>query len=69
MAKTDLEKSHSKVSNFKLTLICLLLSISFLGIWLGVSLINKYTWLGYSILGGSGLVGFFSFLLISKFTR
>lgn len=69
MAKTDLEKSHSKVSNFKLTLICFLLSISFLGIWFGISFINKNQYLGYSILGVSAILGIFSFLLIGKFTR
>ena len=42
MAKTDLQKSHSKVSNFKLTLICLILAIGFGALWVGIGLINDY---------------------------
>ena len=34
---TDLQKSHSKVSNFKLTLICLGLTLFTSIFWLGVA--------------------------------
>lgn len=69
MAKSSLEKSHSKFSNFKLTIICALLSISFSAIWIGISFIKKNAVLGYSITGASALVFILSFLLVGKFTR
>ena len=69
--KTSLEKSHSKVSNFKLTLICFIASISFSAMWAGVAFetIDSYKIFGI-ILGICGGVFFvLSLLLISKFTR
>ncbi len=69
MAKTDLEKSHSKASNFKLTLICALLAISVSLIWVGLILIEKEKALGISIAAVSGVLSILSFLLIGRFTR
>ena len=69
MAKTTLEKSHSKASNFKLTMICALLSISISLIWVGLIFIEKNKPLGISISAASAVVALFSFLLIGRFTR
>jgi len=69
MAKTDLEKSHSKASNFKLTLICALLAISVSLIWVGLILIEKEKALGISIAAVSGVLSILSFFLIGRFTR
>ncbi|MBO5542011.1 MAG: hypothetical protein J5936_01120 [Acholeplasmatales bacterium] len=69
MAKTSLEKSHSKTSNFKLTMICALLSISFSLIWVGLIFIEKNKPLGISISAASAVVALFSFFLIGRFTR
>lgn len=48
--KTSLEKSHSKYSNFKLTLLCIL----------GIVFIN-FLWIGLILIG---LEGYFNFGLI-----
>lgn len=65
----SLKKSHSKVSNFKLTLICILGAISFFMFWVGVGLLNKYMLIG-AILFGVGLIfSIISFMLVAKFTR
>lgn len=69
MAKTDLEKSHSKASNFKLTLICALLAISVSLIWVGLFLIEMEKALGISIAAVSGVLSILSFFLIGRFTR
>lgn len=69
MAKTDLEKSHSKASNFKLTLICALLSISLSLIWFGLIFIEKNKVLGISISAASAVIALLSFFLIGRFTR
>lgn len=69
MGKTSLERSHSKVSNFKLTLICLLLAIGFAGVWVGLILIGYNKPLGISVAAVSGVIAFLSFLLVGKFTR
>lgn len=69
MAKTDLEKSHSKASNFKLTIICALLAISLSAIWVGLILIDKNKPLGISVSSASAVVALLSFFLIGRFTR
>lgn len=67
----SLEKSHSKVSNFKLTMICILLTICASAIWLGVSLLlnmdNKT--LGSIILASGGVGTLLFMFLIGRFTR
>ena len=40
MAKTSLQKSHSKASNFKLTLICFLTILFFGALWCGLALLK-----------------------------
>ncbi len=72
MAKSSLERSHSAVSNFKLTLICLLLSIAVSMVWVGVVLITTHAVelaIGIVVTAVSAVVALISFLLISKFTR
>ncbi len=69
MAKTDLEKSHSKASNFKLTLICALLAISVSLVWVGLILIDKNKPLGISISAASAVVALLSFFMVGRFTR
>lgn len=69
MAKTDLQKSHSKVSNFKLTLICFLTSIFFAILWAGLVLLKVEKTFGIVItcIGGIGTVA--CFLLLNAFSR
>jgi hypothetical protein len=43
MPKTDLERSHSTWSNFKLTLKSILLVISFYALWIIISLRDKFS--------------------------
>ena len=72
MAKSSLERSHSAVSNFKLTLICLLLSIAVSMVWVGVVLITTHAVelaVGIVVTAVSAAVALISFLLIRKFTR
>ncbi len=66
----SLEKSHSKVSNFKLTMICFLLTLSISAVWVGLSLLlNVNTVFGSIVLGAGGVGTLLFMYLISKFTR
>lgn len=67
----SLEKSHSKSSNFKLTLICMMLTIFASAIWVGVSLLlNMDSKVLGSIVLAIGGVGTLLFMwLVGKFTR
>ena len=67
--KSSLEKSHSKASNFKLTMICLLAAISFNAIFAGLALININKIIGIIVAIFGGVLSIFSYLLISRFTR
>ena len=72
MAKSSLERSHSGVSNFKLTLICLMLSLSLSLVWVGAFLIVTQIVelvVGIVITVACAVLALVSFLLISKFTR
>ena len=70
MAKTSLEKSHSKASNFKLTMICFILALSVAAVWAGLSLVNtEYQTLGIIISSVGGATALLFFILIGKFTR
>lgn len=69
---TSLEKSHSKSSNAKLTLICFLLSLSFVGFWLGLFLafaIESLLVVGIIVSVVSLLLLVLSLHIIGKFTR
>ncbi len=67
----SLEKSHSKVSNFKLTFICFLLTLAVSAVWVGLSLVlNMNSKVLGSIILGAGGVGTLLFMfLIGRFTR
>lgn len=70
--KTSLEKSHSKVSNFKLTLICLFSAIFASIMWGAIGLAFKDDGFDYFYLLIAVVALFFSFLfyhLLAKFTR
>ena len=69
MAKTNLQKSHSKVSNFKLTFICFLTILFFAILWVGLVLLKQEKTLGVTItaIGGVGTVA--CFLLLNAFSR
>ena len=69
MAKTSLEKSHSKASNAKLTFVCLLATISVSFLWVGIALVVNNPLFGGIVLGLGALATLFSLLLISRFTR
>ena len=69
MAKTNLEKSHSKVSNFKLTLICLLTIIFFAVLWVGLVQLKVLETFGLTltIIGGVGTLA--CICLLNAFSR
>ena len=71
MAKTSLERSHSKSSNFKLTMICFMLTIAVSCVWVGLSLVlnldNKV--IGSILLGGGGALTLLFLFLVGRFTR
>jgi hypothetical protein len=73
MEKTSLEKSHSKVSNFKLTLIILCLSLFISLLWAGIFLMtwskDNYFTIGIIVTAFSFVLSIFNFILIGKFTR
>ncbi|MBR3617402.1 MAG: hypothetical protein IKN46_01865 [Acholeplasmatales bacterium] len=67
--KTSLEKSHSKTSNFKLTMICLIGIIGFNLIFVGLVLFNYNPILTYVLSGAGIILSLFDLFLINKFTR
>ena len=69
MAKTSLEKSHSKASNAKLTLICFLTILFFGILWDGLVLLKVENTFGLilTIAGGVGTV--LCYLLLNAFSR
>ncbi len=67
--KTSLEKSHSKMSNFKLMLISIILSISFPLIWAGVALLKTNQVLGIIIISISSIVTILFTFLMNIFKR
>jgi hypothetical protein len=66
---TSLEKSHSKWSNFKLTLLVLLASLSIPMIFLGLMLTNSIGNLGYLLVGIGGVIFLITFILLRLFKR
>lgn len=68
---TSLEKSHSKASNFKLTMICFCLTLAISSLWVGLSMTlnleNKT--LGIILLSLGGVGTLLSMFLIGRFTR
>lgn len=69
MGKTSKERSHSKVSNFKLTLIALIAIIGFNAIFVGLILFKYNMPLSIGIMAGASIITLFSYFLITRFTR
>ena len=68
--KTSLQKSHSKWSNFKLTLLCLLTSVSVSVFWGALAMNQRMeSGLFYGLLIGSGVLTILCLLLLSLFKR
>ncbi|MDE7100485.1 MAG: hypothetical protein K2O05_01365 [Anaeroplasmataceae bacterium] len=73
MEKTSLEKSHSKWSNAKLTMLCVLATIFVSVFWLLLGLngldnfLNKIAY--YCLLGASALGTILCLVLFNKFKR
>ncbi|MCR5705493.1 MAG: hypothetical protein K6G48_01635 [Acholeplasmatales bacterium] len=69
MAKTALERSHSKSSNFKLTLICFFLSLAVVVLWVGIGLITKEKEAGLTLTAVGGVFTLLNLFLVARFTR
>ena len=76
MGKSDLERSHSKASNFKLTMIALLGALGFAAVWIGAAFLIKGDFKGISamavglpILIGGAIALMLSYFASSRFTR
>lgn len=69
MAKTSIEKSHSKVSNFKLTLICLFLSLIVGLIFVGLIIFKSFQTYSIIFLTSGPILTFLMLLLLNKFSR
>ena len=69
MAKTSLEKSHSKASNAKLTLICFLTILFFAILWCGLVLLNQEKTFGIVLTCAGGVGTILCYLLLNAFSR
>ena len=69
MGKTSRERSHSKISNFKLTLIALIAILGFNLVFIGLALFNYNQTLSIILMSISGVVSLLSYFLITRFTR
>lgn len=71
MAKTSLEKSHSKWSNFKLTMLCTLASLFSFAFWLVLAMRDKIAkdYVFYILIAACALLVILFMSLFSKFKR
>ena len=69
MAKTSLEKSHSKASNAKLTLICFLTILFFGILWVGLVLLKESKTFGIILTCAGGVGTILCFMLLNAFSR
>jgi energy-converting hydrogenase Eha subunit E len=69
MGKTSLERSHSKLSNFKLTILALIAIISFNLIFVGLVLLKYNQQLSIIITIVGAVLSVLSFILIRAFVR
>ena len=69
MAKTSLEKSHSKASNAKLTLICFLTILFFGILWAGLVLLKVEKTFGIILTCAGGIGTVLCFMLLNAFSR
>ena len=73
-SKTSLQKSHSAWSNTKLTLLCILASFAFAGIWITLALKNFFIVrnldaLFIILLVATSVVTFLCLIMFNKFKR
>lgn len=69
MGKSSIERSHSKISNFKLTILALLAIISFNAIFVGLALYNYNQIISLACVIAAGAVSIILFILIRAFVR
>ena len=69
MAKTSLQKSHSKVSNLKLTFICFLTILFFAILWCGLVLLKQEKTFGIILTCAGGIGTVCCYLLLNAFSR
>ena len=69
MAKTSLEKSHSKASNAKLTLICFLTILFFGVLWVGLVLLKESKTFGIILTCAGGVGTVLCYMLLNAFSR
>lgn len=62
-------KSHSVISNFKLTMLCLMGVLCVTIFWLGVGILKSYESIGIIAVVSGAILSLISFGLITKFTR
>lgn len=67
--KTSIEKSHSRLSNFKLSLILIIGSLAFFALWVGLIILKENNYLGLTIFAIGAIIAIISLLLIKKFVR
>lgn len=71
--QTSLAKSHSPLSNFKLTLLCLLGELAFIALFVGIALIISGIiaplWIAYVISGAGAALSAIVMLLLHGFKR
>ena len=69
MGKSSIERSHSKISNFKLTILALLAIISFNAIFVGLVLYNYNHLISLITLISGSVLSVILFILIRAFVR
>ena len=68
--KTSLEKSHSRWSNFKLTCLCILITLSTSSLWVLISFKDHFEFTIFIIVGFISLIILIlSLILLTKFKR
>ena len=65
----SLEKSHSKISNFQLTMILIFTLIFVTILWLGIALLALDVKIALALIGVGIIGAFIGVLLINKFRR
>ena len=69
MGKSSIERSHSKISNFKLIILALLAIISFNAIFVGLALYNYNQIISLVCVIAGGALSIILFFLIRAFVR
>ena len=69
MEKTSLERSHSKWSNFKLTMMVLLASISIFAVFAGLAILKAFQTPAIICMASGGALFLISFIMLMRFKR